>query len=89
MFVLKNGTVPWVMTKQVAPDGRTISVTVDRLWLANYSGFVHLSLTGYTVLKKGIDFSQVLNDAVSLVLILGVAVTIPLGYYLNRKGYLK
>ena len=89
MFVLKNGTATWVMTRQVAPDGSTVSVTVDRLWLANYSGTVHLNLTGYTVLKKGIDFAQVFNDAVSLALILGVAVTIPLGYYLNRKGYLK
>ena len=89
MFVLKNGTVPWVMTRQVAPDGRTISVTVDRLWLVNYSGPVHLNLTGYTVLKKGIDFAQVFNDAVSLALILGVAVAIPLGYYLNKRGYLK
>ena len=89
MFVLKNGTVTWVMTKQVAPDGRTVSVTVDRLWLTNYSGTVHLNLTGYMVLKKGIDFAQVFNDAVSLALVIGVAVTIPLGYYLNRKGYLK
>ena len=89
MYVLRNGTVPWVTTRQVAPDGKTISVSVDRLWLANYSGPVHLDLEGYKTLKKRIDFAQVFNDAVSLTLILGVAVTIPLGYYLNRKGYVK
>lgn len=89
MFILKNGTVAWAESVQVSPNGKLMSVTTYRLWLANYSGPVRLNLEGFKLFKPSPNWEEIFNNIFSLILVFGVSGTIPLGYYLYKKGYMK
>jgi hypothetical protein len=97
IFVAKNGTITWAQTKQYNSLGQLQALITYRLWIANMSGPVKLNLTGYshaeTVVvaqaNSYLSTSNPIDVYSSFAIVLGTVLSIPLGYYLSKRGLLK
>ncbi|MGC9105098.1 MAG: hypothetical protein ACP5HQ_01540 [Thermoprotei archaeon] len=97
IFVAKNGTITWAQTKQYNSLGQLQALITYRLWIANFSGPVKLNLTGYShanfeVVAQANSYlssSNPIDVYSSFAILIATAASIPLGYYLNKKGVLK